>query len=110
MVDDDGVVLADNELALVRELRETRQWKRKLEARENELRKTLLEKVGDRDRGLTAAGATVLQVQRQHRTGVDRKRLEALYPEVYEDVCTESEVVVLKTPEDEPASVEDIVW
>ena len=96
---DDAVVLSDSNLALVEELRSNRESSKRLKAREDEIRSILLQELKGSEYGVTAAGAPMIEVQRQARTRVDSKRLQALYENVWEDCQIESEVEVLRFPE-----------
>ena len=99
MYDDTSTVLTESNLALVEELRSTREFVKKLKAREDEIRKILLEELKDSDQGITASGVPMIEVDRQSRTRVDGNRLQALYQEVWEDCQIESTVQVLRLPE-----------
>jgi predicted phage-related endonuclease len=92
-------VLSDSNLALVEELRSTREFIKKLKAREDEIRKILLVELKESEQGITAAGVPMIEVQRQSRTRVDGNRLQALYHEVWEDCQIETTVSVLRLPE-----------
>ncbi len=96
---DDVTVLSDASLALVEELRSTREHRKALESREAEIRKALLSELTDAAVGITASGATAITVQRQNRTRVDSKRLQALYEDAWEDCQVESVVEVLDLPD-----------
>ena len=96
---DDSTVLSDANLALVEELRSTREFSKKLKAREDEIRKILLEELKDSEQGITAAGVPMIEVDRQSRTRVDGNRLQALYQDVWEDCQIETTVQVLRLPE-----------
>ena len=95
----DSAVLSAANLTLVEELRSTRELIKKLKARESEIRDVLLVELADIDFGLTAAGVPVIEVERQPRTRVDSKRLQALYEDVWEDCQIESTVEVLRLPD-----------
>lgn len=99
MYDDTTTILTDSNLALVDELRSTREFVKKLKAREDEIRKILLEELKDSDQGITASGVPVVEIDRQSRTRVDNNRLQALYQDVWEDCQIESTVQVLRLPE-----------
>lgn len=94
-----AAVLTDSNLALVEELRSIREFTKSLKAREDEIRGILLAELKDADTGLTAAGVPVISVDRQTRTRVDSKRLQALYEEVWEDCQIETTVEALRFPE-----------
>lgn len=95
----DSAVLSAANLTLVEELRSTRELVKKLKAREDEIRKVLLAELADIEIGLTAAGVPVIEVERQARTRVDSKRLQALYEDVWDDCQVETTVEVLRLPD-----------
>lgn len=99
MYDDTTTVLTESNLALVEELRSTREFSKKLKAREDEIRKILLEELKDSEQGITASGVPMIEVDRQSRTRVDSNRLQALYQDVWEDCQIETTVQVLRLPE-----------
>lgn len=100
MTDQDGIlVLSDDSLALVEDLREVREDIKKLKAREDAIRTALLSELQGVECGVNASGAPIIEVQRQPRSRVDSKRLQALYEEVWEDCQIKSEVEVLRFPE-----------
>ena len=99
MYDDTTTVLTESNLALVDELRSTREFIKKLKAREDDIRKILLEDLKDSDQGVTASGVPVVEIDRQSRTRVDSNRLQALYQDVWEDCQIETTVQVLRLPE-----------
>lgn len=90
------VILTEDETAMVAELRRVRSAKKDLEAREKELRAAILQRVGEADRALTASGEPAVRLRRRIRRTVNSAQLEALYPEIYDEVMTESEVVTLE--------------
>lgn len=98
MSSSENVVHLDDDMAeFVEELEDARAAKKKAEEREKLARDVLLQKLREAQatQGLTASGRGVA-IQVQVRTGVNRKQLEAMYPEVFEAVRTESEVEILK--------------
>lgn len=97
---DTTTVLTESTLSLVKELRELRDFTKRLKAREAEIRKILLAELKDTDQGVTAAGMPVIEVQRQSRTRLDGNRLQALYQEAWEDCQVETTVEVLQLPEE----------
>jgi predicted phage-related endonuclease len=100
MLDQDTTtVLSESHLALVEELRSTREFVKKLKAREDEIRKIILQDLKDTERGITSSGVPVLTIDRQTRTRVDSNRLQALYHDVWEDCQIETTVEVLRLPE-----------
>lgn len=100
MTDIDGVLeLSDDALILVEELRLVRDETKRLKSREAEIREALLTELKDVEYGVTASGAPVIEIQRQPRSRVDSKRLQALYEDVWKDCQIHSEVEVLRFPE-----------
>lgn len=100
MTDSDGTtILSDATLALVEELQAVREESKKLEAREKEIRTVLLGELKDVEFGLTASGVPIVEVQRQPRSRIDSKRLQALYEKVWEDCQVRSTVEVIRFPE-----------
>jgi predicted phage-related endonuclease len=97
--DESIVVLTDESLALVESLRTVREDIKVLKAREDELRSLLLSELKDAEFGVTASGVPLIEVQRQARTRVDSKRLQAVYEDVWRDCQIASEVEVLRFPE-----------
>src|SRR5262245_25729485 len=67
---------------------------------ETEARGTLLEVFASSgsDEIVTAGGDSVASLRRSERRGVNGKRLRAVYPEVWEDVVTETEVLTVDVP------------
>lgn len=96
---DTTTVLSDSTLALVEELRSVREATKGLKAREDEIRKILLEELKDSDEGITASGVPVVTVERQSRTRTDGNRLQALYQDVWKDCQVETTVQVVRLPE-----------
>lgn len=92
------VVLTDEELEAVAELRHLRVERKDIEERERVLRNEILQRLGVAARALTADGRPAAIKRTQVRRNVDRKKLEAEYPDVFDDVMTESEVVILDLP------------
>lgn len=104
---DDPIVLTEDSLSLVEELRSIREAVKVLKAREDEIRTQLLNEVDQADGGLNASGAPVIEVQRQSRISVNSKRLQALYEDVWKDCQTETIVKVLRIVEPEIEDYED---
>lgn len=78
------------------ELKQARADMAKLKKTEDQIRSAMLRRLGDETRALTASGGPVAHVEIQSRTTVNRNKLQALYPDVY-DACTgETEVHVLR--------------
>lgn len=100
MTEQDGtIVLSEDNLALVESLRSVREDIKALKAKEDQIRSALLIELKGVEYGVTASGAPIIEVQRQPRSRVDSKRLQALYEEVWEDCQIKSEVEVLRFPE-----------
>lgn len=104
---DASAVLSEANLALVEELRSTREFIKRLKSREDEIRKVLLADLQTASEGITAAGVPVIEVHRQTRTRTNGDRLRALYPDAWEDCQTESTVESLRFPESELDSLDD---
>ena len=94
----DSVTFDDAAVELARELASIRHEKKLLDDREKEVRAALLEKLhfAVADTGLTASGEKVVHIETQNRTTINRKRLEALHPDVFEDVKELTTIEVLK--------------
>ena len=97
-IDPDGVVLDERIIEMIVELGAAREAKKEIEAQEQALRTQILGALAQEatDIGLTASGRQVCHVERQSRTSVNRKKLEALHPEIFEQVAEESEVLMLR--------------
>lgn len=94
----DPVVLTDEELEAIAELRHLRVERKDIEDREKVLRNEILQRIGTASRALTADGRPAAIKRTQIRRNVDRKKLEAEYPDVFDDVMSESEVTILDLP------------
>lgn len=100
MLDSDtSIVLDDDTIALVEELRSIREASKVLKAREDEIRSTLLRELEGAEHGITASGMPVVEVQYQARTRVDTKRLQALHEDVWKDCLTSSVAAVVRPAE-----------
>lgn len=98
MSDEDVIVtISDSDLSLAEQLQEARKNRGDWEKIEKGLRDQLLATMTAQgaDRALTASGAPAFHLSRSARNTVDSKKLEALYPQVYEDVVKVTEVVKL---------------
>jgi len=85
----------------VDQLREVRANKRAIERTEKVLRDRLLqylEGAGETE-GLLASGAVGVSISRYQRTSINTGKLEALHPDIYEEVKKVSEVTVLNLPD-----------
>lgn len=89
-------ILSEDIIESVRRLQEIRAERARLEREGDQLRDLILNVLGEDDKGLTASGAPAVHVQVQNRRGVNRDRLEAMWPEIFEQVVEETEVRVLK--------------
>lgn len=76
-------------LELVEELDAVRVERRQLGHREGEIKERLNEILGGAT-ALVVMGEPILTVTESVRSGVDRKKLEAMFPDVFADVRTES--------------------
>lgn len=97
----DDLVLDDSVVALVEQLAEARRMKYEAEKLEKQAREGILAVLQSEgaEKGLTASGKEIVKVQYQARTSIDSKKLEALYPAVYEECRKESVVTVVKLSE-----------
>lgn len=96
MSDQDTIYLDDDMAEVFEELADARAAKKAAADRESEARKVLVAAIKEAGahQALTASGrGVVLNVQ--VRKTVSGKKLEAMFPEIYEQVATESEVEVL---------------
>lgn len=93
-----GIVLSDADLAKVNELRRLREERKEIETLEASLRADILQVLDGAPQALNGSGAVAVSVTTQVRRNVDRTKLEALYPEVFEAVITESAVQIVKLP------------
>jgi len=92
------IILADEHLAKVNELRRLREERKEIESLEASLRNDLLQILDGAPQALTASGTVAIKVTTQVRRNIDRAKLEALYPEVFEAVMTESAVQIVNLP------------
>lgn len=92
------ITLTEEEMEAVDELRHLRSERADIADREKVLRAEILQRLGDADRAMTASGAPAVKLRRQVRRSVDGKALEALYPDIYAEVMSESDVIVLDLP------------
>lgn len=93
-----ATVVSDVVIAAAARLKELRAEAAAIEREERQVRSLIMEAIEeDEDHvGLTGSGAPVVHLQIQHRRGVNRDRLEAMFPTVFEQVVEETEVRVLK--------------
>lgn len=85
-------VFSDSDVELTRQLAEARKNKRDWEKVEERVKGQIRQVLGDRRSAITAGGAPVLTINVSTRRGVDAKKLEALYPDIYEEVMKETTV------------------
>lgn len=90
--------LPEEMLELVARLLVTRRAKKDIEAEEKELRDMILQVMEENEvtTGLTASGNVAVELVSQVRRTVNRAKLEAVYPEVFESVVEEKPVVIVK--------------
>jgi hypothetical protein len=93
MDNDRHVELSDEDIDLVKELAEARSQSNMWKKRADELRDTLMSTLSQTEAtsAITAGGTPVIHVQRISTTRVNRKKLEAKYPDVFNDVAEASE-------------------
>lgn len=89
-------VLPDEIIAAAMELKEVRAQEAVLKRRDEDLRDQIIKALEGTTTGLTASGAKAVHTITQHRRGVNTAKLEALFPEVFNQVMEEKESVVLK--------------
>jgi hypothetical protein len=89
-------VLPDEVIAAARELESLRRQTSLLRRREEALRTQILQSLDGDEKGLTASGVAVVHVQTQTRRKVSASKLEAMWPEIYDQCMSESSVKVLK--------------
>lgn len=82
------------------ELAEVRSAKKTLETREAELRSQLISHLlaNATNQGFTAAGQVAVTLRTSTRTGINKAKLEALYPDIAEQCKTETSVTTLLLP------------
>lgn len=90
------VTLSDDGISRAHELRDVRRQMAELKKIEDGLRKSLIEELGESARALTGSGMPAVHIETQIRRGVNKDRLEAMFPEVFSQVMEEKEVRVLK--------------
>lgn len=100
------VLQLENESDLLekaRVLRDKRAAVSGLQKEIDDLRQDLLAALDDArtDSALTASGAAAFHVQVQVRRSVNASKLEALYPDIYEEVFEENDSQVLKIDYDD---------
>jgi len=91
-------VLPETVVEAVARLKELRAAAAQIEREEKQARALIMAAIEDDEdlRGLTASGAPAVHVVEQHRRGVNRDKLEAMFPTVFEQVMEETTVRVLK--------------
>jgi hypothetical protein len=85
--------ISDQAMLLVKELAEIRSTSSALKKRGDEIRDELLAELTELDatRAITASGDPAIHVTSIQTTRVNRKKLEARYPDVFADVVETSE-------------------
>jgi hypothetical protein len=93
-----ATVVSDVVIAAAARLKELRAEVAALEREEKQIRHLIMVEIEEDEdqRGLTASGAPVVHIQEQHRRGVNREKLEAMFPTIFEQVMEETVVRVLK--------------
>lgn len=89
-------VFTDEVIEATRQLAETRQAVAMLKKQEEALRAQIIQALGDDDKGFTAAGVVVVHLAEQHRRNVSKPKLQALYPEIFDEVVVDQTVVIVK--------------
>lgn len=91
--------VTEPELEMVAELQEARHLASVHAARAAALRDDLVKilSAAEAEQALTADGSPAMHLEVQHRRKVNSKKLEALYPDVYDECAEESEVILLRT-------------
>lgn len=91
----------DSFLELATRLAMIRGAKKDLATEEAEIREQILKimEQADVEQVVTASGAPVISLTTQHRKTVNRSKLEALYPEVFDTVTEDTTAIVVKVHE-----------
>lgn len=95
-VDTDVLVIPDAILANARELDDVRTAIKVMKEREETLRASVLDFLETSGDDAAAQDGVAISLSRSVRTGVDTKRLEALYPRVYADTKTTTPVTQVR--------------
>lgn len=85
---DDDLSIPDQVLAQARELDDLRSAIKVLDKRQKVLRAALLEHLNEQDADVITDGTVSIARTVHNRTGVDKSKMEALYPKVLADVTT----------------------
>lgn len=88
--------LPDAIVANARELDDLRTAKKVIEEREGVLRAALLEFLAEKGEDAVTDGAVTISRSEYERKGIDRDKMEALYPKVLEAVTTTTPVVQVR--------------
>lgn len=88
--------IPDTILANARELNDLRDAAKAIDEREKVLRAAVLDFLTSIGEDAAASGNVAISLSKSVRTGVDTKRLEALYPKVHADVKTSTPVVQVR--------------
>lgn len=85
-----AVTLNDEQLQLLRDLAAVRRERNDLKKREDALRASLLDVLtrNNSTDAITAGGKPAMRISSSPSSGVDKKKLEAMYPDVYAQVLT----------------------
>ena len=92
------IVLAPEVIDIARRLQDARNAKREWEAVEKDLRDQILAEMEDADDGVDLTGKVVVSVKKVPTSRVNSKKLRALWPDIYEDVVSESTQKRVITP------------
>ena len=84
------IALTPEQVDALEELAYIRREKAELTKREERVKKEIIGFLGHATTGVLGSGATAVTVKELTRTGVDSKKLEAMYPDVYSDVRTQT--------------------
>jgi len=87
---------SDDLVEKVGELKALRAWMATAKKAADQLRDEILQELGDADKAITDQGTPVVHVERSTKSVPNTKKLQALYPEVWNAVLEESERVTLK--------------
>jgi predicted phage-related endonuclease len=94
----DVIALTDDDLEAIEELKYARAEASEHKKRADELRTELLQKLGSAQAAFAPDGRQVLRIRKAVRRTVNAKALEAKYPDVYDEVMSETETTTLETP------------
>lgn len=89
-------VIPDAIVANARELDDLRSAKKVIEEREGALRAALLDHLDTIDQDAITDGKVAISRSKSERKGIDRAKMEALYPKVLDAVTTSTPVVQVR--------------